>query len=105
VTPGRAVQIVAILLGIVGVGWAMYQGILTLVVVEADGFPQCTGLDPDKGLLALLAVSAVVFSITGVWAAISGRLVLALTSFAAEALAVAAWLAAEGLTAAGCVIG
>jgi hypothetical protein len=92
------------LLETLGLVWVLYSGRLTVVLLQADGFPLC-GFEPNTGLLLVLWVAGLLFAALSFVAAIRGRVMAAVGCFGAEAVAGGAWIGLDGFTAYGCLHG
>ncbi len=84
--------------------WALMEGSMALLVVSADDFPQCSGMDPDKAALVLITVAVVALAVASLVLVARRRTLIAYGCVALQVPLGFAWAAVDG-GAAGCLIG
>jgi hypothetical protein len=84
--------------------WALIEGLMALLVVSADDFPQCSGMNPDKTALVLVTVAVVTLAVTSLVLVARRRTFIAYGCVALQVPLGFAWAAVDG-GAAGCLIG
>ncbi len=84
--------------------WALIEGSMALLVVSADDFPQCSGMDPDKTALVLITVAVVTLAVASLVLVARRRTLIAYGCVALQVPLGFAWAAVDG-GAAGCLIG
>ena len=84
--------------------WACYEGFAAFLVLSADDFPQCSGMDPDKTALALITLAVVALTVASLVLVAQRRTLIAYACVALQIPLGFAWVAVDG-GAAGCLIG